>query len=104
EQFPVQVPTLTDAFFVDASRTELSSHGGVLPAGFTLDSATGKLTFPASYDNTSDADETFSVRISVYVTGPGADGALWVHDNELRNTASFTSTGAPTQEKTADIQ
>lgn len=77
---------------------------GTTPATGTLNASTGTLTFPALYDNTSATPVTFAVQISVYTDGPGTAAAEWAQGNVLRNTASFTSTGAPRQDKSADVQ
>ncbi|MGO4105599.1 isopeptide-forming domain-containing fimbrial protein [Leifsonia sp. YAF41] len=59
--------------------------GGAVGA-FTFDSTTGKLTFPASYTNSTASGQTFTVRITVYMA---AD--RWDDKTTLHNQATFSS-------------
>lgn len=68
---------------------------------FTVTTATGTVTFPATYTNATDADQTFTVHLDAYVRA--ASG--WTHSTTARNdTARFTSTGAPTLNSTATVR
>ena len=66
---------------------------GALPGGFTLDPATGTLTFPASYDNPPTTDQLFRVVITAIVDK--ADTTNNVNGRARVNTATFTSTAGP---------
>ena len=85
---PTPAPAL--AFFPDASTTT----PGTVPAGVTLDPATGAVSFGATYTNTTNTDQRFQVTATVIVTGAAAGPA----ENGVRrtNTATFTSQTAPT--------
>ncbi len=73
--------------------------GGALPGGFALDTATGKLTFPAAYDNTTAVDQVF------LVTLPGVLVGVGLASGTLTNTATFASNatlgGTPVAPRTA---
>ncbi len=58
-----------------------------LPAGFTLDAATGTLTFPATYANDTNTVQTFTVTATVRVTTDPTN----LHGAVLNNRASFAS-------------
>ncbi|MDJ0349910.1 hypothetical protein [Cryobacterium sp. PH29-G1] len=60
-----------------------------LPTGGSFDSATGTLTFPATYDNGTALDETFTVTL------PGVLVGVARSSGSLKNTASFTSKATP---------
>jgi len=64
-----------------------------LPAGVSIDPATGTVTFPATYVNDTDADEQFVVTADATVTS----AALGTGDNDQvrTNTAAFDSLDAP---------
>ena len=85
---PSPTPALT--FFPDASTTT----PGTVPAGVSLDPATGAASFGATYTNTTTTDQRFQVTATVVVTGAAAGPA----ENGVRrtNTATFTSQTAPT--------
>ena len=85
---PSPTPALT--FFPDASTTT----PGTVPAGVSLDPATGAVSFGATYTNTTNTDQRFQVTATVIVTGAAAGPA----ENGVRrtNTATFTSQTAPT--------
>ena len=64
--------------------------GGALPAGFGLDATTGKLTFPATHDNTTAIGQIFTVTLPGVLVGVG------LPSGSLRNTATFASTATLT--------
>lgn len=74
------------------SATGSSPASSPLPAGVTLDPATGALLFGTSYANTSDSEQLFEVRIPARI---GTDAGN-VHGTVLTNTATFTSDTAAT--------
>ncbi|MBG6056658.1 putative repeat protein (TIGR01451 family)/fimbrial isopeptide formation D2 family protein [Cryobacterium sp. MP_M5] len=95
--FSVMVPAHTTVFngvLSDALPAGLTTtgatatatlDGGALPVGFGLDTTTGALTFPATYDNTTAADQVF------IVTLPGVLVDVTLASGTLTNTATFAS-------------
>ena len=61
-----------------------------LPSGFSLNSATGTLSFPATYQNTTSSDQLFQVTITAQVSTLSSNKNGTVRTN----TASFASTSA----------
>ncbi len=78
-------PTPTLAFFPDAASTTT----GTVPAGVTLDPATGAVSFGATYTNATATDQRFEVTATALVTTAAATPT----QNNLRrtNTATFSS-------------
>ena len=68
---------------------------------FTIDPATGTLTFPATFTNATDDDQTFTVVIDAYITSATA----WVHSpgTARTDTATFTSATGSTLAGSADV-
>ena len=80
--------TATDAtvlFDSDAS-SALNVPTATLPSGFSLDVTTGKLTFAANYDNTSNVGQVFTVTMPAYLNGTATIPST------VTNTATFSST------------
>lgn len=90
--------TLT-GFTVDPTTSQWTHADGTTysssDAGFTFAAATGTLTFPAQYTNSTTAPETFSVQLTGYYGDAGDNGTT------LTNTAQFTS---ETYTDTADAE
>jgi len=95
-----------------ADETSVDHPGGSTAAGatgftwggqdFTIDPATGVLTFPATYTNATDTDQVFTVHLSASIRS----GSTWTHSpaTARTDTARFTSTGAPTAQATANVR
>jgi len=68
---------------------------------FSLDTATGTLTFPTTHINDTDADQVFSVDLYAHVNPVGT----WGHNTTTprTNTATFTSVTQPPTTATADL-
>jgi len=79
--------TPATAFTVDSAcwRIDSGTCATAAGGGFVLDAATGKLTFPSSYSNTTDAAQTFTVELRIHLGDAGNTNRL------LTNTARFTS-------------
>lgn len=69
------------------SSTGTSPATAALPDGVSLDTATGALSFGATYANNTDSDQLFEVRIPALVNKVAAN----VHGKVQTNTATFTS-------------
>jgi large repetitive protein len=69
----------------------VSASASDLPPGATLDTSTGTVTLPSTFDNTSSTPLTFSVVIIAQVTTASQNtaGVTWT------NTATFTSNRSP---------
>lgn len=92
------------AYTVDPARTAMFLPADVLPSDFTLDAATGTLTFPTTYDNTTAAEQTFTVQISAYTAGATAPAKdVWGQGDILTNTATFQSDSG-TKSPTATVE
>lgn len=74
-----------------ASSTDGEPPGAGVPTGFTFDSSTAQLTFPAAYTNGSDVEHLFVVTIRARVTTAGAN----THGTVRTNTATFSSLRGP---------
>jgi len=92
--YSVTIPagtTVFDGVLSDPMISGLSIPAGTeatvspLPVGGSFDSATGTLTFPSTYDNSTAIDETFTVTIPGVLVGVG------LSSGSLTNTATFTS-------------
>lgn len=69
---------------------------------FTVNTATGLLTFPATYTNATDADQTFSVRLEGYINSASA----WTHNTSTArsDTATFSSSDGSDVTATANVK
>ncbi len=90
-------PMPTGVVFVGPASAAYSAAGtspatGALPAGVTLDPASGTLRFGTAYANTSSSDQLFEVKIPARI---GTDAAN-THGAVLTNTATLTSDTAAT--------
>ncbi|MFC6009052.1 hypothetical protein [Angustibacter luteus] len=85
----VIVPPATLTYFPDAT----SPTTAPVPAGVTINPATGEVTFPATYENTTGTNQRFAVTLTVRVDSAALPAA---QNNIVRtNTARFESLSEP---------
>ncbi|ACZ20874.1 conserved repeat protein [Sanguibacter keddieii DSM 10542] len=100
----LEAATGSGPYTVDATQSFWLLDGATQPAGFAFDDATGRLEFPAVYDNTTTADQVFTVQVTVWTTGRTTPtAARWAYGDVLQNTATFTSASS-THDATADVE
>ncbi len=96
---------------LDGSLTTVDYPGGSTAPGdasftigsdtFAINAATGLLTFPALYTNTTDSDQTFAVNLYGHITS----AATWTHNTGTRrdDTATFASSTQPSVIATSGV-
>jgi len=94
-----------------ASATQVTYPGGATTAGdasfvigadtFTVNTATGAVTFPSLYSNTTDSAQVFTVHVEGYITS----ASTWAHSTSTlrNNTATFASSTTSNITATAGI-
>ncbi len=92
-------PDTSTDWVVDATATQVTYPGGTTAEGatgftyntqaFTIDTAAGRLTFPASYTNTTATAQVFTVHVKAYIDPDSA----WTHGDSSspRDRTRFTS-------------
>ncbi|TFB99565.1 DUF11 domain-containing protein [Cryobacterium adonitolivorans] len=80
---------LSDPMVAGLTKPATGATYSPVTAGFSLDSATGALTFPSTYDNVSALDQTFTVTVPGVLVGVGLSSGT------LTNTARFASNATP---------
>jgi uncharacterized repeat protein (TIGR01451 family)/fimbrial isopeptide formation D2 family protein len=93
--------TLTTVDYPGGSTAAGASSFTIGADTFTVDPATGRVTFPALYTNDTDADQTFAVHLYVHVKST----ASWNHSttNRRNDTARFASDTQPDVTATSGI-
>ena len=74
---------------------------GSLPGGFTFDSATGTLTFPSTYQNSTGTGQLFQVTITARMSTLVGNTHGTNRDNTARFNSKATLGGTPIAERTA---